>query len=89
MDQPLVSEAVRTELEPFLFDRGFREADANAHSIVYESTATRVTVTWDPRGEIDVKVSQVNESSVHADGTTGRSRPWMLCPFISGGSSVP
>lgn len=65
MDQPFVEEAVRTELQPFLLERGFREATGNAHSLVYESAVARVSVVWDPRGEIDVTVSRLAEPSVH------------------------
>lgn len=52
-------------------DRGFHEAESTAHSIVYESAVTRVTVVWDPRGEINVTVSRVTESSVHAQWSYG------------------
>jgi hypothetical protein len=65
VDRSLVDEAVRTVLEPFLVEHGFRESMADAHSIAYESDATRVTVTWDPRGEIDVTVTPLAASSVH------------------------
>ena len=71
VDPPLVAEAVRTGLEPFLMDRGFHEAGSNAHSTVYESAVTRVTVVWDPRGEINVAVSRVGESNVHAQWSYG------------------
>ena len=65
MDQSLVEGAVRAVLEPFLVEHGFREEISNAHSVVYKSSATRVTVVWDPRGEIGVTVSRIAESSVH------------------------
>lgn len=66
MDHPVVAEHVRTELEPFLTEQGFHQAGEDVHSIVYESAVTRVTIIWDPRGEIDVTVRRIAESSVHA-----------------------
>lgn len=94
VDQPVVADNVRTELEPFLLDHGFQQADVNEHSIAYESAVTRVAVFWDPRGEIDVTVSRIAESSVHArwdygEITTVAAVPWHLRRVIDKLSQEP
>ena len=83
MDHPVVAEAVRVELVPFLAEQGFQEGSSDQHSARFASADTEVSVFWDPRGEIAVLAQRRDEASPHGrwqygEVTTATSVPGHL-----------